>query len=153
MNMIDPVIEEKEQVKKIAKQLGNPCILPNFRLLDEMVEELYCEKLYRVQTLHKICDQVCHDDDGGDGDGDGDGENAISPYSVISVLYLINPRRAMSVFIDFICSYDSVENVIRHHSKRLGVKVTDKAPPMVMSKVAMPEKEVDKGKNYGVSLG
>ncbi|QGP50577.1 hypothetical protein PsalN5692_02042 [Piscirickettsia salmonis] len=167
MNMTDAILTEKEQVKKLAQQLGNPYILPDFKLLVEKVEELYCERLYRVKTLHEICDHVCQFDvKPGDGDDEGEGEGGIntrgdivSPYSMISALYLINPRRAMSIFIEFICSYESAEDVIRNHSKRLGIKVSDKAVPMVMSVSERLLKENNKAasdkksKDSGVTLG
>ncbi|RNC78761.1 hypothetical protein DA717_02795 [Piscirickettsiaceae bacterium NZ-RLO2] len=81
---------------------------------------------------------------------------------MISALYLINPRRAMSIFIEFICSYESAEDVIRNHSKRLGIKVSDKAVPMVMSvseRLLKENKENNKAasnkksKDSGVTLG
>ncbi|ODN43843.1 hypothetical protein [Piscirickettsia litoralis] len=145
---------ERQQAKQLAENIGNPCILPDFRRLAEKVDELYQGHLYRVDTLHRICDEIYPvEKNGQDEKGEGEGDTAISPYSVMSLLYLINPRRTISVFIEFLCSDENAETVIMDNARLLGIKAVSKEAVTVMSKKKSSSQQERSERRHEISLG
>lgn len=109
----------KQNALYLAKLLGNPCVSPNFRFLSEEIEHLFDKYLYRIKTLHSICDQV------NEYNPDQFDSNHISPYSLMIILYIINPRQTMNVFMMSFCSYDSADKIIKDNSRLLGINIDD----------------------------
>ncbi|QGP55973.1 hypothetical protein PsalMR5_03450 [Piscirickettsia salmonis] len=121
---------EVEKLKILSEKLGDPYILYDFKNLDKKIDDLYLNKLYRVRTLHKVCDKICeselNDSDEGEGEGEGGSDGKISLYVLLVLLYLINPRRAIPVFIDHLIYQDPAEKLIIKNSEILGIDIREK---------------------------
>ncbi|ODN42483.1 hypothetical protein BGC07_05515 [Piscirickettsia litoralis] len=72
---------------------------------------------------------------------------------MLVLLYLINPRKAIPVFVDCVISYEPVENIIRKNSEKLGIdiKLKTNSSDLVRSKVnEVKALEVEEGSvDYG----
>ncbi|APS56914.1 hypothetical protein [Piscirickettsia salmonis] len=136
---------EVEKLKVLSEKLGDPYILYGFKNLDKKIDDLYLNKLYRVRTLHKVCDKICEselgDSDDGEGEGEGGSDGKISLYVLLVLLYLINPRRAIPVFIDHLIYQDPAEKLIIKNSEILGIDVREKNnnTDLMLSKSKKPE--------------
>lgn len=83
-------------------------------------------KLYRVRTLHKVCDKICESELNDSDEGEGGSDGKISLYVLLVLLYLINPRRAIPVFIDHLIYQDPAEKLIIKNSEILGIDIREK---------------------------
>ena len=112
------IVTEKNKAIEIAQSIGNPMVLPDYEELSTKVEHLYNYSMPLIETLHEICDTI-YSNSGFD-------ENNDLSYSMMSILYLINPKSTLTVFNEFLDSFEPAEKIISSNKELLGIDIREK---------------------------